>query len=73
MTAKDTQPSLHATDRLLSHHLATRPVSTPLINSLQQKTTRPTVHRRPTVPVRRHLAAQRVQSVHAVPVRRDLP
>jgi hypothetical protein len=54
----------HSTDRFQARHLAASSVTDQRIFSLQLKTARPTVHRRPTVPVRCHLAAQRVQSVH---------
>jgi hypothetical protein len=67
------QPGQRTTDRPQARHLAASTVTDQRINSLQQKTARPIVHRRPTLPARRHLAAQSVQSVHAVPVRCDLP
>jgi hypothetical protein len=69
----DTRPSQQATVHLTTRHLAASTITDQRIFSLQQKTARPIVHRWPTLPARRHLAAQSVQSVHAVPVRCGLP
>jgi hypothetical protein len=63
-----TQRGQRATDHPRNRHFAASTVTTQRTNSLQQKLARPTVHRRPTMPVRHHLAAQRIQSMHAVPV-----
>jgi hypothetical protein len=71
MATVGTQHGQRATDHPQTHHFAASTVTTQRVDSLKQKTPRPTVHRCPTMPVRRHLAAQRVQSVHAVPVRLD--
>jgi hypothetical protein len=68
MATVGTQRGQRATDHPQTRHLAANTVTNQRINSLQQKTARPTVHRHPTMPMRRHLAAQRVQSVHSVPV-----
>jgi hypothetical protein len=68
-----TQCGQRTTDHPRTCHLAASTVTTQGTNSLQQKPARPTVHRRPAVLVRRHLATQSVQSVHAIPVRHDLP
>jgi hypothetical protein len=72
MATVGTQHGQSHTDHPLTRHLTASTITNQRTNSLQQKTARPTVHRRPTMPVRCHLAAQRVQSVHAIPVRLDL-
>jgi hypothetical protein len=71
MAIVGTQRGQSRTDQPLTRHLAASTVTTQQTNSLKQKTARPTVHHRPSMPVRCHLAAQRVQSVHFVPVRLD--
>jgi hypothetical protein len=68
MATVGTQHGQSRTDHPLTRHLAASTVTTQWADSLKQKTARPTVHRRPSMPVRRHLAAQRIQSVHPVPV-----
>jgi hypothetical protein len=62
------QPSLHATDRLPTHRLATDLTQYPLSNSLNQMPAIPAVHVAMASPSRCRRAAQRAQSALHVPV-----
>jgi hypothetical protein len=73
VATESTRSGQSATDRSPTHHFATGPVRTPMINSPKQKTTIPAVHATLTPPDRRRHATQRAQSACAVPVHQHIP